>query len=422
MKILNRNILMIIYVLCISSSILYKANGIFYYAYGLSLLLFIILMFIGNDFKLIVKKNLKSILVLLTIFCLYCIITIFTNLNESFEIIKNVAIQFIFFVALIEMASYFSIINKRMKMIKLTYVAVSLPMIVLFFINFTNIDYFSSIINFFDTANRERYSFGIGDNNDAGLISCTLLILDFIIIKGMKIEKKNRKKFLWLAYIVLSTFVAVLIFIAASSRNAFLSLLIFVSMNILLRIGGKRENKIKYIFKFIFILIVGIIILNILMKYYKVDNISELFEYSGRMIAFYILDLIFQMNKYIFGLGYTSKTFRINSFIERGELYAVDSSYIYFIVQCGIIGMAIVCVTLFTIAKKIFKIKSKDVYYKYIIISLFFTLLFTGIFETTILYAGMPIGLVFTVIIFEFIASYSLGGKTNEIAKKEKCY
>ena len=37
-------------------------------------------------------------------------------------------------------------------------------------------------INFFDTANRSRYSFGMGANNDAGLTSCVLLILDFIII------------------------------------------------------------------------------------------------------------------------------------------------------------------------------------------------------------------------------------------------
>lgn len=420
MKIVSNNILMFVYVLCISSAILYKANNLFYYVYGGCLLLFTILMFIGNSFKLRIKKNLKSILILLVIFCFYCILTIIDNLNDAFEIIKNVATQFIFYITIIEMASYFSFNNKRKQMIKLTYIAVSLPMIILFFTNYANINYFDSIVNFFDTANRSRYSFGMGANNDAGLTSCVLLILDFIIIGLLRNEKENKNRNIWLIYITFSTIVAILIFIGASSRNAFLTLLIFISMNILLRIKGKEESKKKYILKFAGILIIGIIILNILMIYYKSDNIVELFKYSGRMIAFSILELIFQKNKYLFGLGYTSKTYRINSFIEQGEKFAVDSSYIYFIVQSGIIGLAIILMTIIIIGVKIFKIRCNNVYYKYTIISLFFSLLFTGMFETTILYAGMPIGLIFTIIILEFIASDSSGGGKNEITKKEE--
>ena len=421
MKIINNNLLMFVYALCISSAIFYKANNLFYYVYGGSLVLFTILMFISNNFKLIIKKNLKSILILLVIFCLYCILTIIANSNNAFEIIKNVAIQFIFFITMIEMASYFNLNNKRKQMIKLTYIAVSLPMIILFFTNYTNINYFDSIVNFFDTANRTRYSFGMGANNDAGLTSCVLLILDFIIIGLLKNEKKSKNRNIWLIYITISTIVAVLIFLGASSRNAFLTLLIFISMNILLRIKGKEESKKKYIFKFACISILGIIILNVLMIYYDSDNIMELFRYSGRMIAFSILELIFQKNKYLFGLGYTSKTYRINSFIEQGENYAVDSSYLYFIVQSGIIGLAIILMTIIIIGVKIFKVKCENVYYKYIIISLFFSLLFTGMFETTILYAGMPIGLIFTTIIFEFIASDSSWEEKNEITKKEEC-
>ena len=420
MKIVSNNILMFVYVLCISSAILYKANNLFYYVYGGCLLLFTILMFIGNSFKLRIKKNLKSILILLVIFCFYCILTIIDNLNDAFEIIKNVATQFIFYITIIEMASYFSFNNKRKQMIKLTYIAVSLPMIILFFTNYANINYFDSIVNFFDTANRSRYSFGMGANNDAGLTSCVLLILDFIIIGLLRNEKENKNRNIWLIYITFSTIVAILIFIGASSRNAFLTLLIFISMNILLRIKGKEESKKKYILKFAGILIIGIIILNILMIYYKSDNIVELFKYSGRMIAFSILELIFQKNKYLFGLGYTSKTYRINSFIEQGEKFDVDSSYIYFIVQSGIIGLAIILMTIIIIGVKIFKIRCNNVYYKYTIISLFFSLLFTGMFETTILYAGMPIGLIFTIIILEFIASDSSGGGKNEITKKEE--
>lgn len=399
----NKNIVYILYMFIIVCNLLYKSNKIFYYAYGISVVIFDIYIVLYNNFKLRINRNIKSIFILILVFYFYCIMGIFLNPKDAFEIIKNSSILLIYFIAIIEMATFVSYHNENIKMLKTTYIALGLPVVCRFFINYKKIDYISSILNLFNTSTRERYSFGIGTTNDTGLIAVTIIILSLFLIKQLRNQKNVNK--IWYVIIIIIDIICVFISIAAASRNAILSIIIFGSSYILFREKKNCRITNKYSMKFILLAILGIITLKILESYYRVTNIFQLMNYSGRMIAFYNLRYVYNQNKIWFGLGNTSKTFRIYQMLDLNHCFAVDSSYIYYLVQTGIIGFLIFSLILIIMGLKIFKSKCFDNRYKNMIISLYITFLFTGLFETTLLYAGMTIGIIFNTTIFEYICS-----------------
>lgn len=156
------------------------------------------------------------------------------------------------------------------------------------------------------------------------------------------------------------------------------------------------------------VFITGCVIILVLMDYYNVSSIKDLMRYSGRMVAFNGIETMFQDGKYMFGYGLTNKTDFLTYAYRTGKTFVMDSSYIYYIVHSGIIGFSIMLLIIISLISRMFKVKTKEISLKRYIIAASFMFLFTGLFETTVFYVGMPVSLVFTTICLQFIIN---GGK-----------
>lgn len=143
----------------------------------------------------------------------------------------------------------------------------------------------------------------------------------------------------------------------------------------------------------------------LMMEFYNASSISQLWQYSGRMVAIWGAQSVFADRKFLFGYGLTNKTDFLAYASSVNKVFIMDSSYIYYFVHSGIFGSIIIILILFFLLKRLIRTRTRNKKFKNYIIAMFFTFLFTGLFETTVFYSGMPISFVFSIIILQYIVS-----------------
>lgn len=369
--------------------LLYKAFPSLYYLFGLFLCINVVLLLWVNG--QIVRVHMSMSVVLFLTLMAFAFITIPLNSERAYSILLNMGILTAFYYTVYSMGLFASTEERKEALLKCLFLSVSLCLNIAWLAGGTGIDYLYQVRHLFSTATRQRYEL-LGHYNDGGLNGFCCIALSLLLWISLTQKAGGRRK-LWAGYIILSDVIAFLVILAGSSRNAMLSLIIFILVFFICGIRKKRS---------IVLLGLGLAVLaavgvNILLKYYRAENIGELMQYSGRMIAIHVVNQMKNGSKWLYGMGLCNKT----DLLEYGS-YVVDSSYLFYLVHTGLIGFFIMLAYLLFWVKNIIVVPHGNQAYRNAIYALLVSYLFTGLFETTVLYAGMPIAVLLCPVLFQY--------------------
>lgn len=391
--------------LLIVVDLLYKAFPSLYYLFGLFLALNVLLLIRINGQIVRLHMNMSS--VFFAILMGFAFITIPLNSERAFSILLNMGILIAFYFTVYSVGHFTNTAERKEALLKSIFLPVSLCMNMAWLIQGTKIHYLYQLLHFFSTSTRQRYSI-LGHYNDGGLNAFCCIALSVLLL--ICLSKRTRHRKLWTGYIILSDVIAFLVILAGSSRNAMISLIIFIAVFLLCNM--KRKQSIALLG--IGLAVLAVAVISFLQSYYRTDDIWELVRYSGRMIAFNVANDMKDSSKWLYGMGLCNKT----DLMAYGN-FVVDSSYIFYLVHTGVIGFGIMVLYLIFWVKNILFVPHTDKAYRSAIYALLISYLFTGIFETTVLYAGMPIAVMLCPVLFQ----YELNGNevACEIRTKKEC-
>jgi hypothetical protein len=279
----------------------------------------------------------------------------------------------------------------------------------MYLINFNGIDFIKSIGTLFtrDVSNRYRYTYGLYHPNATGNLCLLEFTLSFYIRKILDTNMNKGKKVLF--YIINA--VTVIMLFSTASRSSITGVLIFLLIYSFINLDGINEKinfKLdKNIFSCIKVLIMFFIIILIIITFNYAD-IENILYNSNRLGGFiYNIPILISENKIWTGLGFVdSALFGQNVLIYSSMTY-IDNYYLYVLITTGIIGIAIVIITIIMIITKLYFTKIHCKKEKNIVLSIFLTLLYCGFFETCVIYPTFLSSFVILIICLSFIEEKS---------------
>lgn len=389
----NEKIIYVLWGTIIVFDLLYKTDRIFYAAFGVSIILLLLTLLKNNEWRLQLQKSWKKVGVYFFLFVGYSLTTSFFAQEMIFKIVKNMLIFVAFFLTCFLIAQYTNTSDKYQMMLKTILYSYGMVIIFKFFFNYQHVNIKSQLLAFFNTAERTRYAFGLGHVNDAGLDVLVVMTTTFIYMKAGKVQKE-------VPFLIVVNIISAVVLLASSCRNALVSLLVFFLIYYALQSAGKKE---RYFIQILIVLLLVVSAVIAMMFYYRAKTLQQLFMYSGRVVAFDGIKKMISDGKLLFGYGMTNKTDFLHYAEQHNKVFIMDSSYIYYFVHSGLLGSIILIKLLLELQIKLWNLKDFDLTKKRMYIALSVMFLFSGLFETTVLYTGMPISITCTVMILQYL-------------------
>lgn len=364
-----------------------------------SILIFVyIFVYISYFFVIILTKKNKLnkgfIIIVLLILYYTSFGLIFINpilKNETFNyFLTNIA--YILYISLMLFFSiYYNIFEKIIVQI-IFLLGIILTIKLIFNINeLSNLSNIRFILN-----TDERYRTTLGFNHANALGNSSVLLIILIRLKNTLYNSKYTPKiFIFVSYTTL---------LLSASRNSISSLIIFYMIYYFLYFTRNKSMKVKLTYVSticFFVLSLFYIAINIF-QYFTID---ELLNTSNRATIFYTsLPSYLESGRLIQGLGLVQRSIYGNS-LTSYNTYWIDNSFFYYLIASGILGLSIIIYILFLILKYLFSNKYENRFIKYIILSMFFMYLYSGIFEVTIFSNAFFSGYIYIYIFLYFITT-----------------
>ena len=296
------------------------------------------------------KKNLKIILIFVTIVCLGSMIIWLNNGNDNDNLLYIIAGIRMLLYFIVAMMYCLSVNDYKLVSLKL-FKVIKVMILVEFFIVYIQIMRSENIHNIGNGAYRFCGTFG----NAAGLAYFCIAACLYILIYKNIFNNGNGMKKNYVYYALIMALV-----LATGSRTGILSCIIIIFMYIINELLKSNIISKKNMYIFVMILTIFIIplIYNLMIKFV---NRGALMDSGATRIDIFLL--LFDLKntnflKFIFGYGIGYGT---NNAVILGIKNAsiIDSTFGTIMVQYGILGLGIFIITLFYIVKKVFRYSSK---------------------------------------------------------------
>lgn len=353
------------------------------YYLGSATLIALLLVYL-TELKTKVSKNYYYWMIAFVIF-VFLFGVLLKNEYYNDAINANVRIMLTFYIVSFLMGSFIEKKNSLFKVIKVSYIAISIILVFICLINLTNFQSPMELIrNFFMGYDRTRNSFGFIHPNYAGNTA-----LAAIMMSSFFNRKNTKKQYLYTVYLLDILFVYVVL--ESASRTSMIALLIyFLIKGYLLAVS--RINGIVQKVCISFLLACVCVVLVRFSADISVFDIFLLTNRSGNF--FYNIPILKAHNAMLTGLAYVGSGEFISS--SLGTFY-VDNYFLYILMSSGMIGVAFHLVFIVVLCRKIFKMATINPLYLNVAEILVVNLI-VSMTETCFMYPAFPSSYVFSVI------------------------
>ena len=245
-----------------------------------------------------------------------------------------------------------------------------------------------NVLTVFSISSRTRANFGLGHYNYLGMLCTCEIVLGAWLLK----LRKKQKAVFWV--IALS----VVMLLGSASRNAIVSLLVFVFIGFYFNLD---RYPMKKTYKFLVKLLLGVLVLFAAVLGDTGITIEAILKDSNRLTLFEVaLPTFFGSSRTWTGLGLASGEIYGRN-LTPYKTYWLDNGYIYTLVASGYIGAIIYLALIILFLRTFWCIKKKYPTIGTLASTTFYMYLFTALFETSLFNGGvltnyliMPIFLV----------------------------
>ena len=245
-----------------------------------------------------------------------------------------------------------------------------------------------NVLTVFSISSRTRANFGLGHYNYLGMLCTCEIVLGAWLLK----LRKKQKAVFWV--IALS----VVMLLGSASRNAIVSLLVFVFIGFYFNLD---RYPLKKTYKFLVKLLLGVLVLFAAVLGDTGITIEAILKDSNRLTLFEVaLPTFFGSSRTWTGLGLASGEIYGRN-LTPYKTYWLDNGYIYTLVASGYIGAIIYLALIILFLRTFWCIKKKYPTIGTLASTTFYMYLFTALFETSLFNGGvltnyllMPIFLV----------------------------
>ena len=245
-----------------------------------------------------------------------------------------------------------------------------------------------NVLTVFSTSSRTRANFGLGHYNYLGVLCTCEIVLGAWLLK----LRKKQKAVFWVMAL------SVVMLLGSASRNAIVSLLVFVFIGFYFNLD---RYPMKKTYKFLVKLLLGVLVLFAAVLGDSGITIEAILKDSNRLTLFEVaLPTFFGSSRTWTGLGLASGEIYGRN-LTPYKTYWLDNGYIYTLVASGYIGAIIYLALIILFLRTFGCIKKKYPTIGTLASTTFYMYLFTALFETSLFNGGvltnyllMPIFLV----------------------------
>ena len=357
-----------------------------------------------NKSHLLFSHNQKIMIYGISLWLIWAVLSSFFGIDsgKSFSFMESF-VPFIIFVLLTP--AIISNYELQDKFLKVSIVILGTFLICQYFRNYNGLDVFGELNHLFAHVRTERYrqSYGLYHPNATGnLCLCYLILLCFEHENG----RNKKSNIFFLLYKIVSAVIVAVMLLSTASRSSITGLILFL----LVCLYSSISNKGGLIWKF---LLAVIVIVSVMMIVWSLD-FNSLVELSNRMINYTVnIPLLINKGRMAVGFGILpSGYFGVGDGLSALGSSYVDSYYLYILMTTGLIGCVILFVPLCIFFFSIIRQKQKDrIQGNMLKCGLLIVMLYTGFFETCILYSTFISSLVYWTILLS-----SKGTQVGEIA------
>lgn len=304
------------------------------------------------------------------------------------------------FIAAIFLVSYWvDYCDITKQFIRISYYTPSLFILKAFIDNGAPLDVLSNMGRVWNITNRVRNNFGYYHSNGLGNLCVLILVLSVFILFGFNAASKKYKLFVNFEKIIvlLLDFVSFVVLLSTASRNAIMTLCIFIVLVVYFRLTTAKtlSKQFMLVLRCCAILFAGLIVVFGLW-----DKLLELFVVSNRMNNFTVnMPLLSSNNAWLFGLGIVDPgAFGTKSVVGQSSYY-IDNYYLYLIMETGIVGFIAFVIILLRTASTFYKTMKREMTaYSIVLFSCFVSLMISGMGETSIMYHIFPSALIYWIL------------------------
>lgn len=339
----------------------------------------------------------RSLLVMLPVFATYGMVFL-----GEFTYFKNAAAAAIFVMATFFIGDY---IGKNKCVLEFVFVSfVVMAAYVFVYINIHNYSISSlyknvNLTTFFSLIykRRFRFSFGLSNPNAIGNILAWTICLSHYVFVSVKKMFSGALKAIFYIIILVVDFISFIMLLITGSRAGLMCVIVYAVFYVLIYVEnnsvmGRRD-------KLTLRIIVAMIVFALALS--TSSNIIYYYMHSGRQKAFKNLRLINSPRRWMFGIGLPQKEIK-NLLIDGVRGDSIDVYYIYILVMAGIVGLALMMISIIMIAKQV-NLKRREELLSNLLWADFMTLVVYGLFESCVLNASfLTSGILWAM----FIASF----------------
>lgn len=358
------------------------------------------ILYIGIIFLMVVIRsrvdgfNKKAVIINITFISyifLFCFI--FTNSLLKPQISAHARSIVIYLLVVICTAFYVHETNCFTKFVKYSYFSLAFVLLYCYIQNFDSLSILNYINNIFSRDDRYRVAYGFYHANATGNICLCALMISFVLLALLKLKidsqlyysnSKLLKNITVKLIYVLDTIIVIML-LSSGSRSSISGFAIFVLLNFYFKIDKLAFIKYKGLAR----LFKNICILAIVISLVSVNDLpsfDSILKLSNRSENFTVnFPTLINSGKLWTGLGYVEAGL-FGSGLGSYNTFYVDNFYLYTLLTSGIIGLVMMIFIIVYIAVRIIKSQQMELHLKKMIFAMFIVYLYTGLFETCIIY------------------------------------